>query len=149
MAYTLSIELRPDLNLAIWRVTGAVPIKVMTGAIESYVRDGFYQPGMNLLSLNSQITSSYSQEELDSLMGVVTGVYGPHDRNLLCASVFGERLQYGLGRMFEVTAQDSILSFKPFYKLSEAKSWLKIPDDVAIDEGVPTPGFECLKFHGD
>jgi len=150
MTYSLSIEIREDLNLAVWRVTGNVPMAVMMARTRIYVREGSYRPGMNLLSINKNITSSYTGQELDDLMSVISSAYGPLGHDILCASVLMDDLQFGLGRMFQVTAARSVLTFKPFRTVAGAREWLDIADEIVISEDQPDHGAICAEdaFHG-
>ena len=106
--------------------------------------EGAYRPGMNLLSFNSNITSSYSREELDTLMRAIGTAYGPLGQDIRCASVFSEDLQFGLARMFQVTLEDSVLTFNPFHTAEKARAWLGIPEEAELEVERPGQGMVCV-----
>ena len=128
----MSIEIRDDIALAIWRVSGNVPMNLMIEYTERYINEGAFRAGMHVLSLNTMITSSYNRSELDALGACIHKTYGQLNANIQCASVFSDEVQFGLARMFEITFDSKSMDFHPFRDLSDAKTWLGLAEDCQI-----------------
>lgn len=87
---------------------------------------------MHFLTDDRQMTTLFSDGDLNRIVGLTLDVYGPLGRTFKCAAVFGSDVQHGIGRVFTAKSESTPIDFASFRDLQAAKDWLGISDDASI-----------------
>ena len=123
---TITVTIDADLAMVFTHATG----KLDVGDVHAH-RIGLrehpdYRPGMNHLIDLREAKLAPEPAELRHLVSE-----DPFDGGGRRALLVADDLLYGMGRMYEMLAEQRRIAFRPFRSLADACAWLGIPEERA------------------
>jgi hypothetical protein len=122
-----------DLGLLVIKYEGKTTIAQIAEMLARIIKDPDYSRGLNILSDLRELTSSYTYEQMHS---VVDGFPDPGElvSTTKSAVVVSKEVTYGMGRIWaSITEDRTVATAQVFRNMDDALKWLGLPPDVEIE----------------
>ena len=131
----INYTIHPDLRLVVTRMDGRPTDEEFVGAYEAIMDDAAYVPGMNeVADLRGAEGLDVSVEALRQVETLTRRRYAGSEASFRTAIIAPRDQTYGIGRMYEVFAEDGPENVRVCRTVDAAAEWLGL--DVEDLDGV-------------
>lgn len=123
---TITVTIDAELKMVFTHATGELDVEDVHAHRTGLREHPDYRPGMNHLIDLREAKLAPEPAELRHLVSE-----DPFDAGGRRALLVADDLLYGLGRMYEMLAEQRRIAFRPFRSLADACAWLGIPEERA------------------